>query len=494
MVDAILASAAAYGARAEPERARAPLCAGGSLGGAMGTWLAHAPQRVVCANERDVADALAQIERAGARCVVVGACHSWAPPHAGARCAWLHVHGLRWAHVLPFSPSSPSSHGALVRAGAGMRLSELGAVLRAHGLCLPSVPMHLDATLGGALCCGSHGSSLVHGSLADLVTDVRIVTADGRAAWLHDGGAACAHGEVLAAARVSCGVLGVLVAAELSVCPIYAVRRGAQRVPLRTAQDVAALLALAASHEHAWVHWRLGEDDAILSTLSRQPEQQASSVADPTAADERGVKPYDGLNWFGHGTADAQLPPDGTGADEAADDKDEEACTRAHGPPARSTAAARTAWVSSEYALPLARAPDGVAALRAALGESHRGRLVELKFVGPPQRDTLLACNSGAPQGACCFNVWWRTRAEHAADVVRPFEVAMQRLCATPHWGKARALPPGYVGRVFGARAERFCKVSRALDPGGVFAQPWLTDAQAEASVANVAGIVRTEC
>ncbi|KAJ1619963.1 hypothetical protein T492DRAFT_1081510 [Pavlovales sp. CCMP2436] len=373
--------------------------------------------------------------------------------------------------------------------------------------------MHLDATVGGAVCAGSHGSSLHHGTLSDSVTDVRLATADGRARWLlaegggGGGGEGAVASDLLAAVRVSLGALGVVTAVELALSPLCAVRRASERLPFRTADDVSVLVARARASEHAWVHWRLGEGEAQLTVLERaaKPQQLAGlQLAEslPSASLPAQSRPsgsqhlagsrhagsqcaaYDGLNWF---ATPAVLPDDGVGADEAPTSAQPAAAPAAGSTeplggtaevPAPSMEPAAAVWVSSEYALPLHSMADAVDALAAALGESHRGRLVECKFAGKPASASLLGCNGGGE--VCCFNVWWRATwtsvDERAGATLRPFEEVMQRLGATPHWGKHHALPARYVERVFGGRAERFQAVARQLDPGGMFAPDWSHD------------------
>jgi hypothetical protein len=200
---------------------------------------------------------------------------------------------------------------------------------------------------------------------------------------------------------------------------------------------------------------------------------------------------YNGLNWFRN---PADLPADDDGhskgplepvsgraqrgvAAAAAGGAVATGCTPQggvgdEGVSVATTGVGRVCWISSEYSVPVHRLHDAVSALDRALSDSHRGRLVELKFVGACGARSLLGCNSSS-EDACCLNVWWRADVHPPQLAVRPFEQVMQQLGAIPHWGKLHTLPPGYVARALGERADRFAQVSQALDPARMFARGW---------------------
>jgi FAD/FMN-containing dehydrogenase len=355
--------------------------------------------------------------------------------------------------------------------------------------------MYLDVTAAGAASTGAHGSSLRHGSFSDSVVAVRLVAAGGgRAQWLREAQSECGRSDwraeelaqgtaplatlpdALAAARVGCGALGVVCALELCAVPLYRVRRRASRLPLLASREAAAnLVAHARAHEHAWAHWRLGEADALVTVLEREPTDEGSPAAAcaegraPALGEAPGAEgapaefaPYDGANWFRKGGG-AALPAEPSAA--ATAEATVDAAPRAAAP----------VWISSEYGVPVSRMHEAACALDRALARSHRGQLIELKFVaaGAAARESLLGPNGGAREDICCFNVWWHSTAQPPQLAALPFERAMQALGATPHWGKLHTLPDGYVDRVLGERARRFRAVARALDPARMCAPGW---------------------
>jgi len=128
------------------------------------------------ASAPDLRAGLAAWRRAGrAGAVAVGADQSWSvcgeasPWRAGAgACAGgggLRIETAGLGRVLEVRRGA-GGRGE-VRVEGGCVLGELAGALAALGLCLPSLPVLLDQTVAGAAATGAHGSSLLHGSLAD---------------------------------------------------------------------------------------------------------------------------------------------------------------------------------------------------------------------------------------------------------------------------------------------------------------------------------------
>ena len=83
--------------------------------------------------------------------------------------------------VLDFrvSMTSNAPPRAYVRVGSGMTLSNLAALLKTTKYTLPSFPILLNQSIGGAIATGSHGSSVHHGTISDSVVAVRLISPDG---------------------------------------------------------------------------------------------------------------------------------------------------------------------------------------------------------------------------------------------------------------------------------------------------------------------------
>ncbi|MDO6705695.1 D-arabinono-1,4-lactone oxidase [Photobacterium sp. 1_MG-2023] len=101
---------------------------------------------------------------------------------------------------------------------AGMRFNDLNEFLRAQGLAVNMVTELGTFTIGGMLGSGTHGSTLDKPSnmLADYVTAMKVVDGQGQSRVL--------TGDLLNAARVNLGVLGVVVEVTLQLEDAFKVR------------------------------------------------------------------------------------------------------------------------------------------------------------------------------------------------------------------------------------------------------------------------------
>src|SRR4051812_21685168 len=100
----------------------------------------------------------------------------------------------------------------LVRVEAGIRLKALSRELHTRGLAMPNLG-DIDAqSLAGALATGTHGTGTRFPNLSGQVESVELILADGSERTLADG-------DLVRAARVSLGALGVIVAVTLRCVP-----------------------------------------------------------------------------------------------------------------------------------------------------------------------------------------------------------------------------------------------------------------------------------
>jgi len=103
-----------------------------------------------------------------------------------------------------------------VRVAAGTRLHELNRLLDGHGLALANLGDIDSQSVAGAISTATHGTGRNLGNLATFVQDVELVTAQGDVLQ-----ASAAGRDVLEAARVSVGALGVITAYTLKVVPSF---------------------------------------------------------------------------------------------------------------------------------------------------------------------------------------------------------------------------------------------------------------------------------
>lgn len=196
----------------------------------------------------------------GGHVKVVGAGHSWSPIAA--------------PHDIALSLDRRSgiiSHDAVrseVVVRAGTRLRDLNAALAARGLALPIVGSIAEQAIAGAIATGTHGSSLVHGNLASLVTGIRLVDGRGEVVEL-------AHDDPrLLGARVHLGALGVLCTVTLRVVPSFRLAEDIEPIPVSAA--IEQIEAIAHSAEYVKIWWIPHTPTALVYRYHRtdEPESQ----------------------------------------------------------------------------------------------------------------------------------------------------------------------------------------------------------------------------
>lgn len=97
---------------------------------------------------------------------------------------------------------------------AGITLADAIAALDAAGLHFPSLGSWSGQSIAGAIATSTHGSSLVHGTLSDIVVGVEAVLADGSVAWISEG-------DRLKAMRAHIGQLALITRVEIACAPAF---------------------------------------------------------------------------------------------------------------------------------------------------------------------------------------------------------------------------------------------------------------------------------
>jgi FAD-linked oxidoreductase len=355
----------------------------------------------------------------------------------------------RLGRLLDADPAS-----GLVRVEAGITLHRLTRELHLHGLALPNLG-DIDAqSLAGALATGTHGTGARLPNLSAQVEAVELVLADGSERTL-DGG------DMLRAARVALGALGVLVAVTLRCVPSFKLRGVDQPEPL---DDVLASLDERAQADH-FEFWTFPHSPLALTRTNTRTDAERHRPGRPRA-------------WFEDVLMDNHAF--------ALLNRVARRFPRAI--PAINRAAARAAsrrervdwsflifasprlvrFVEMEYAVPRARAVDAVRGAREILARHPVSFPVELRLVAAD--DALLSPAYERDSAYVAVHVFegmpWQAP-------FREVEALMSSLGGRPHWGKwsflgADELAPRYPGW------ERFQAVRAELDPQGRFENAWV--------------------
>lgn len=208
--------------------------------------LAFTPeQRVLAASEQEVVAAVTAARGRGRSIRPVGSLHSSTPIIAtdDTMLDMRGMHGVTWhdadhrlAHVLP-----------------GTGLAEAGVQLHAAGLSMPNLGDVDYQSISGAIGTGTHGTGLTLPNLSAMLVGGVLITADGgRLPFGVDAGDS-EESDLLRAARVGLGTLGVLTSLTLRLVPAFDLR--VQKHMTRIDWVLENFEELAAGSRHVDFYW-----------------------------------------------------------------------------------------------------------------------------------------------------------------------------------------------------------------------------------------------
>ena len=205
-----------------------------------------APREILRPRDEDgIARAVRRASEMGLPLRVAGSGHSFSPVVATEG---VLVSLEDWSGI---ESVDPAGRRATIRTGT--RISALGEPLLGHGLALANQGDVDVQSLGGAVGTGTHGTGATLGSISTQVVGLRVATADGRIETWDDS-----DSDRMDAARVSLGMLGVVVACTLRLVPAYRLHERTWRGDVEEA--MASLGERIASHRHYEFFWWPGRD------------------------------------------------------------------------------------------------------------------------------------------------------------------------------------------------------------------------------------------
>ncbi len=160
-----------------------------------------------------------------------------------------------------FKAASLTEHcgHVVVTAEAGMRIGSLCDWLARQGFALETIPTTFDATIGGALANGAHATGPTQdASLFDHVTGMSVMATDGRVVHIADE-------QMLKAARVGLGALGIILSATFRVVPKFDLQQSGN-----VTTEAAALANLSKSlREHDHYSWFWSPETKVVTEIFR---------------------------------------------------------------------------------------------------------------------------------------------------------------------------------------------------------------------------------
>lgn len=309
-------------------------------------------------------------------------------------------------------------HRSQATVGAGTVLHDLGVILHGVGLGMQNLGDVDTQTIAGVIATGTHGSGKKLQNISATLIGVRAITGTAEVVeWSIDN-----QPELIKAARVSMGLLGIFTSVRLQLEPTYRLRR-CEYCAL-TDDCLAHLDELAEAHRNFDFYWYPRRDEVKLRTL--QPPELPS----PSLPFARCIK---------------------------------EECGFSHEIIARER---NVKFEELEYFIPAEAGPECFREIRRRILERHRQhvawrvlyRLVAKDdgYLSPMHgRDSVAISvhqNAGLPYQAYFDDI----------------EFILRAYDGRPHWGKKHSLHGAQLASLY-PRWEDFMQLRRRLDPHGVF-------------------------
>ncbi len=405
-------------------------------------------------SERELSEVIARAGDAGQTVRPIGSGHSFTDA-----CVTDGVH-VDLRHLAQLVDADPAT--GLVRVQAGMPLHQLGPALHEHGLALENQGDIDRQTLAGALATGTHGTGAKFRNLSANVVGCRIALADGTIRELTaDSGLS---GELLRAARVSIGALGVITELTVQTVPAFRLRKVEEPRPLDELLD--RFDELAETHDHYELYAFPYSKTALSFASDRTDDPPAPLpawrkwVVDDLVANR-------GLAAFSHA---GRLAPKRA-------PQLSRAMTRLLSRDVRTDHSHRVfaterkvRFTEMEYAIPRVHAASALREVLAMIEAHQIGVTFPIEVRTTAGDDALLSTASGRDTAYIAVHQFAPMPFE---PYFRAVEAIMDGYEGRPHWGKrhfqtAETLAPRYPGW------DAFQAARRELDPHGLFTNDYV--------------------
>ncbi|PJJ71490.1 FAD-linked oxidoreductase [Diaminobutyricimonas aerilata] len=401
-----------------------------------------------------VAEVVARAARDGRRVRAVGSGHSFS---AVAVAPDIRLDTSRLTGLV-----AVDVHARRARFRAGTTLHDVAESLTSYGLAMPNLGDIDGQTLAGAISTGTHGTGLAWGGLCTQVVGLTLVTGAGELVRIDD----TERSEVLPAARLALGALGVLVEVELQCVESFALRATELVEPLDDVVD--AFGERAANADHLEFYWFPHTRVACTKTNERLPLDQ------PLSPRGRARRFVDEVLVEGYGyrmlntvalAAPAIVPPvNRLAAELFARGQHSDAAHRVF------TTRRTTRFVEMEYALPLDAVPEAFREVRRLI--ETRGWRVEfpIEVRAAAADDVWLSTAYGRPTGYIAVHRYHRQSHREYFTAV---EEVLAAFGGRPHWGKMHGRVQADLAALY-PRFGDFARVRDRFDPARVFSSAHL--------------------
>lgn len=347
-----------------------------------------------------------------------------------------------------------------VTALAGTTLHELNETLTRLGLSLHNMGDIDVQTVAGAISTGTHGTGGVVASLSAQVTGLELVTGNGTLLRA----SATENADVLDAARLGLGALGVLTSVTFGVEPVFVLE--AHETPMRWDEALAEFDALAAENHHFEMYW-FPHTDRLLTKRNNRTLDEAEPLSRFRAWLDDDFLANRAFGWVNRlGNARPGLIPriNDLSAQALGERRFSDVAHRVF------TSPRRVVFREMEYAVPREVGLQALSEVRALI-ERNGWRIsfpVEIRVC--PSDDVPLSAAHERDSTYLAFHM--NPQTDHRAYFGGVEEV-LRGYGGRPHWGKlhtrtAADLAPDY------PRWQDFQALRDRLDPERLFTNPYL--------------------
>ncbi|MEV3978928.1 D-arabinono-1,4-lactone oxidase [Nonomuraea sp. NPDC049758] len=341
---------------------------------------------------------------------------------------------------------------------AGTPLKVLNELLDQRGLALANMGDITEQTVAGAIQTGTHGTGRDSGGLADQVTELELVLADGSVATAVPGE------DLFDAARVGLGALGVLTAVTFRVEPAFLLRNRRRRMTLT--DILASLDSLTSANEHLDFFWLPHTDACLVKTNNRD----AGPARPPSPFKHWLDNVFLENTVFGAacavgGRRPALIPR--INAVSAAALGDSEAVDTSY---KVFTARRDVRFLEMEYAVPREHLAQALRETRDLIDRMDWKITFPVEVRVTPPSDAWLSTAYGRDSAYVACHIYRPTPNPAYFEGV---EEIMNRLDGRPHWGKMHTRDAAYLRKVY-PRFDDFVALRDRLDPRRVFTNDYL--------------------
>jgi L-gulonolactone oxidase len=341
---------------------------------------------------------------------------------------------------------------------AGIRLHDLIDNLVNDGLALRNLGSITQQSIAGAICTGTHGTGIRLGNLATGVVGMKLMTGTGDVLTITENDT-----ELLNAARVSFGALGIITQVTLDCVPIYDVENNAYFCRFDEVVDKFDTLN---QENERWLMWWLvppvGPKDNVFLVTHNNAGTPAGTLgqAEAVASGLTGPLPMDTMDLL---NASLRLLR-------------REGCQRVLHRVGRYDRELTLPLLpvfhrEFEYAFPVENAAPVLRAIKRVFEEHDIAIALPVEARWVRRDDSLLSPCHG--RDVCFIGVSCQANSN---EVYARIEPIFKAFGGRPHWGKHFTLTRREVQEMYPDTYDTFARIRQELDPKGVFGNTLLRE------------------